>query len=83
MPLSLESAGHPPVAPVDAVSGRWSPVDADGPALGLPPGAEYDVVTGRPDRGDALLLCTGGLLLPRVAPGEGDDRGLVMGWRES
>ncbi|MCU1691303.1 MAG: serine phosphatase [Frankiales bacterium] len=111
----LESAGHPPAAHFDAGSGRWSLVDAGGPALGLLPDVAYDAVRGRLQRGDALLLYTDGLvevpgrdlelgidkllgeaerlvprgftggcdeLLLRVAAGEGDDRGVVLVWRE-
>ena len=58
----LESAGHPPVAHFDAGTGRWSLVDAGGPALGLLPDVEYEPVEGRLDRGDALLLYTDGLV---------------------
>ena len=60
--FSVESAGHPPVALFDAGSGRWSLLGAEGVALGLLPEASYDVVTGRLDRGDALLLYTDGLV---------------------
>ncbi len=111
----LESAGHPPVAHFDAGTGRWSLLQASGPALGLLPEVSYDAVAGQLDRGDALLLYTDGLvevpgrdldvgidkllgeaerlvpagftggcdaLLRRVAAGEGDDRGVVIVWRE-
>jgi Stage II sporulation protein E (SpoIIE) len=112
----LESAGHPPVALFDAGSGRWSLLEASGPALGLLPEVDYDdAVSGRLEHGDALLLYTDGLvevpgrdldvgidkllgeaerlvprgfeggcaqLLRRVAAGEGDDRGVVLIWRE-
>ncbi|MCW2607707.1 MAG: serine phosphatase [Frankiales bacterium] len=111
----LESAGHPPVVHFDASRGRWSVLDAAGPALGLLPDVAYDAVRGRLDRGDALLLYTDGLvevpgrdldlgidklvgeaerlvprgfaggcdvLLERVAANEGDDRGVVIVWRE-
>ncbi|MCW2776708.1 MAG: serine phosphatase [Frankiales bacterium] len=111
----LESAGHPPMAHFDAGSGRWSLVEAGGPALGLLEDVVYDGVRGRLDHGDAVLLYTDGLvevpgrdlelgidkllgeaerlvprgfpggcdlLLDRVAAGEGDDRGVVMVWRE-
>ena len=60
--FSVESAGHPPVAHFDAGSGRWSLLDAQGVALGLLPEASYDAVTGRLDRGDALILYTDGLV---------------------
>jgi hypothetical protein len=60
--FSVESAGHPPVAHFDAGSGRWRLLDASGVALGLLPEASYDAVTGRLDRGDALILYTDGLV---------------------
>ena len=61
--FTVESAGHPPVAHFDAGSGRWSLLDgAEGVALGLLPEAAYDAVTGRLDRGDALILYTDGLV---------------------
>ncbi|CAA9310893.1 MAG: Integral membrane protein [uncultured Frankineae bacterium] len=60
--FSVESAGHPPVALFDAGSGRWSLLGAHGVALGLLPEASYEAVTGRLDRGDALILYTDGLV---------------------
>ena len=60
--FSVESAGHPPVALFDAGSGRWQLLEAEGVALGLLPEASYDAVTGRLDRGDALILYTDGLV---------------------
>jgi serine phosphatase RsbU (regulator of sigma subunit) len=59
---SVSSAGHPPVAHFDAGSGRWSLLDAEGPALGLLPGVTYVPVTGVLRPGDALLLYTDGLV---------------------
>ncbi len=58
----VESAGHPPTAHYDAGSGRWSLLEAVGPALGLVPGATYDVERGLLRPGDALLLYTDGLV---------------------
>jgi hypothetical protein len=60
--FSVESAGHPPVAHFDASSGRWSLLPAEGFALGLVPEVAYVPVTGRLDRGDALVLYTDGLV---------------------
>ncbi len=61
--FSIETAGHPPVAHFDAGSGRWSLLDGSGGvALGLLPDVSYAPVTGRLDRGDALLLYTDGLV---------------------
>ncbi|HEU0102125.1 MAG TPA: PP2C family protein-serine/threonine phosphatase [Mycobacteriales bacterium] len=58
----LDSAGHPPVAHLDAGSGRWSLLEAAGVVLGLLPDVAYDAVHGRLDPGDALLLYTDGLV---------------------
>ena len=60
--FSIESAGHPPVALFDAGSGRWELLPAEGLALGLLPEVTYEAVTGRLERGDALLLYTDGLV---------------------
>jgi hypothetical protein len=60
--FSVESAGHPPVALFDAGSGRWELLPAEGLALGLLPEVAYEAVTGRLERGDALLLYTDGLV---------------------
>ncbi len=58
----VTSAGHPPVARFDAGSGRWSLLDAAGPALGLLPGVDYTPCTGVLRPGDALLMYTDGLV---------------------
>lgn len=58
----VRSAGHPPAAQRAAGSGRWTVHHADGPALGLLPGAEFPTVTGELRRGDALILYTDGLV---------------------
>jgi hypothetical protein len=60
--FELRSAGHPPGVQLHAGSGRWAVHEADGPVLGLMPRAEFGVVRGRIDRGDALLLFTDGLV---------------------
>ncbi len=113
--FTLESAGHPPAVTFDAGNGRWTVLQAAGPALGLLPDVGYSPVRGRLGPGDALLLYTDGLvevpgqdldlgidrlvgeaerlvatgfaggcdaLLQRVAVNEGDDRGVVLIWRE-
>ncbi len=69
----LESAGHPPAAHFDAGSGRWSLLEADGPALGLLPDVEFTPALGELDRGDALLLYTDGLV---EVPGRDLDVGI-------
>jgi hypothetical protein len=58
----VASAGHPPPAVFHAGSGRWSLLEAEGPALGLLPGHAHPFIEGRLGRGDALLLYTDGLV---------------------
>jgi hypothetical protein len=60
--FELRSAGHPPGVQLLAGSGRWAVHAAEGPVLGLLPGAEFSLVTGTLNRGDALLLFTDGLV---------------------
>jgi hypothetical protein len=60
--FELRSAGHPPGVQLHAGSGRWAVHEAEGPVLGLMRNAEFTVVRGRIDRGDALLLFTDGLV---------------------
>ena len=60
--FTVESAGHPTVALFDAGSGRWELLPAEGLALGLLPETTYEPITGRLERGDALLLYTDGLV---------------------
>ena len=60
--FGIASAGHPPAAHFDAGSGRWSLLDAHGPALGLLHEAVYVGSTGCLRPGDALLLYTDGLV---------------------
>jgi hypothetical protein len=69
----LASAGHPPVAHFDAGSGRWSLLEAEGPALGLLPGSDYATCTGTLRPGDAVLLYTDGLV---EVPGRDLDVGI-------
>jgi serine phosphatase RsbU (regulator of sigma subunit) len=45
-----------------AGSGRWAVHTADGPVLGLIADADFTCVTGKLQRGDALLLYTDGLV---------------------
>lgn len=63
--VEVASAGHPPAAVFDAGTGRWSLLDAEGPALGLLWGATYEPATTRLEPGDALLLYTDGLVEER------------------
>jgi serine phosphatase RsbU (regulator of sigma subunit) len=60
--FELRKAGHPPAVHLHAGSGRWSTLDSDGAVLGLIPDTEFEVVTGRLDPGDALLMYTDGLV---------------------
>lgn len=60
--FDLRSAGHPPAALREAGSGRWRVVEAEGPLLGLIPGAEYEAVGGQMRPGDALMLYTDGMV---------------------
>ena len=60
--FELRSAGHPPGVQLRAGSGRWAVHEAEGPVLGLMPRAQFSVVRGRIERGDALLLFTDGLV---------------------
>jgi serine phosphatase RsbU (regulator of sigma subunit) len=60
--FELRSAGHPPAVQLHSGSGRWAVHEAEGPVLGLMDKAEFSVVRGRLQRGDALLLFTDGLV---------------------
>jgi len=60
--FKVRSAGHPPAAQRAAGSGRWTVHHAEGPALGILPGAEFPSVGGELRRGDALILYTDGLV---------------------
>jgi hypothetical protein len=60
--FELRSAGHPPAVQLMAGSGRWAVHEAEGPVLGLMSDAEFTVVRGTVQRGDALLLYTDGLV---------------------
>jgi hypothetical protein len=71
--FEIGNAGHLPVAHFDAGSGRWSLLEASGPALGLLREARYEGKGGRLRQGDALLLYTDGLV---EVPGRDLDRGI-------
>jgi hypothetical protein len=60
--FELRKAGHPPAVWLHAGSGRWSVLNSDGPALGLLEHADFEVIGGRLDPGDGLLLFTDGLV---------------------
>ncbi|MDI2127360.1 PP2C family protein-serine/threonine phosphatase [Yinghuangia seranimata] len=69
----LLSAGHPPGAHWVAASGRWEVSEAEGPLLGIIPGATFGSVTGELRAGDALLLFTDGMV---ELPGQDIDVGI-------
>ena len=60
--FEIRSAGHPPAVQLQAGSGRWVVHEVDGPILGLMPDAEFRVIRGTLQRGDAMLLYTDGLV---------------------
>jgi len=60
--FEIRSAGHPPAVQLQAGSGRWAVHDVDGPILGLMPDADFRVVRGTLQHGDALLMFTDGLV---------------------
>jgi hypothetical protein len=60
--FEIRSAGHPPAVQLRAGSGRWAVHEVDGPVLGLLGDAEFDVIAGTLQRGDALLMFTDGLV---------------------
>lgn len=60
--FELRKAGHPPAIWLQAGSGTWRVLDSDGPVLGLMADASFELVTGRLQPGDALMLYTDGLV---------------------
>ncbi|NMM22702.1 MAG: serine/threonine-protein phosphatase [Phycicoccus sp.] len=63
----LGAAGHPPAVKFSAGSGRWQVLDSGpGPLLGVVDEAEFPRVNGQLGRGDALLLCTDGVIETRT-----------------
>jgi stage II sporulation SpoE-like protein len=73
--LQVRCAGHPPAVQLNAGSGRWSAVPAEGPALGLIEGVVYPPAHGELRRGDAIMLYTDGLVeTPTRDIGLGIDR---------
>jgi hypothetical protein len=69
------SAGHPPALHWRAGAGRWQPVDAEGPMLGLIPDADFVHSSGYLRSGDALMLYTDGMVETRTTDmGIGIDR---------
>ena len=56
------SAGHPPIAQLNAGAGEWELCETPGPVLGVLPEVVYLPSHGRLAPGDALLLFTDGLV---------------------
>ena len=61
----ITSAGHPPSVHLPAAMDHWSKLQPPGPVLGLVPDVDYEVVQGRLERGDLLLLYTDGMVEDR------------------
>jgi serine phosphatase RsbU (regulator of sigma subunit) len=61
----VESAGHPPVAHLDAGSGTWRLLLRRGPLLGVVPDVGHPPDTGTFRRGDAVLLYSDGVVEDR------------------
>lgn len=73
--FELLSAGHLPALQLNAGTGRWQEVTADGPLLGVYDGAEFHPAKGTLRRGDVLMLFTDGLVeRPGQDLAEGIDR---------
>ncbi|MGP4111647.1 PP2C family protein-serine/threonine phosphatase [Streptomyces sp. 4N509B] len=60
--FELMSAGHPPALQLNAGTGRWQEIEAEGPLLGVYDGAEFHPAKGTLRRGDVLMLFTDGLV---------------------
>jgi serine phosphatase RsbU (regulator of sigma subunit) len=59
------TAGHPPALHWRAGAGRWSPLESEGPMLGLIPGSGFEQAAGTLRPGDALMLYTDGMVETR------------------
>lgn len=69
------TAGHPPALHWRAGAGRWTPLESEGPMLGLLDEADFREATGVLRPGDALMLYTDGMVETRHADiGIGIDR---------
>lgn len=69
------TAGHPPALHWRAGAGRWTPLESEGPMLGLIPEADFLHAGGMLRSGDALMLYTDGMVETRRADiGIGIDR---------
>jgi hypothetical protein len=69
------TAGHPPALHWRAGAGRWSPLESEGPMLGLIPDTDFHEADGVLRSGDALMLYTDGMVETRTTDiGIGIDR---------
>jgi Stage II sporulation protein E (SpoIIE) len=69
------TAGHPPALHWRAGAGRWTPLESEGPMLGLVSDAEFYEAGGTLRPGDALMLYTDGMVETRTTDiGIGIDR---------
>ena len=69
------TAGHPPALHWRAGAGRWTPLESEGPMLGLIPDADFHEAGGVLRSGDALMLYTDGMVETRTTDiGIGIDR---------
>jgi hypothetical protein len=59
------TAGHPPALHWRAGAGRWTPLESEGPMLGLIPDTEFVQAAGVLRPGDALMLYTDGMVETR------------------
>jgi serine phosphatase RsbU (regulator of sigma subunit) len=59
------TAGHPPALHWSAGAGRWTPLESEGPMLGLIPDADFHQAGGVLRTGDALMLYTDGMVETR------------------
>jgi hypothetical protein len=63
--FSIWTAGHPPALHWRAGAGRWTPLESEGPMLGLIEEPEFDQAGGVLRSGDALILYTDGMVETR------------------
>ncbi|MFV2198500.1 MULTISPECIES: PP2C family protein-serine/threonine phosphatase [unclassified Nocardiopsis] len=78
----VASAGHPPALHYDSGRGLWTTTEAKGVVLGVIPEMTYSTAQGLLRPGDAIMLCTDGLI---ETPGEDLDAGIdrLLGMAES
>jgi len=73
--FSVWTAGHPPALHWRAGAGRWTPLESEGPMLGLVPDADFHEAGGNLAPGDALMMFTDGMVETRFTDiGIGIDR---------